>query len=39
MEIEFCLQLDISNIEFHVCFAMIVGANMAILNKKMSHRT
>ena len=33
MKIEFFVELNITNIEFHVCFAMVAGADVAFMNK------
>ena len=34
VKIKFCVELDITNIEFYACFAIVAGANVAFLNKK-----
>lgn len=33
MKIKFCVELDITNIKFHACFAMIVGFDVTFPNK------
>ena len=33
VKIEFCVELDVTNIEFHACFAVVAGANVTFLIK------